>query len=330
MSEQKLIQEILSLSVSYDWNTARSEWELLNVTISETPETCLCDHYPIIELCTIVNKLNRHTAIVGNCCVKQFIGLPSDIIFQGIKRIQHNIEKAPNSALVSYANNHHWLSEWELQFLQSIGRKTKLSERQMACRIKINEKLLEKLNLKYTPAVTRKHTMKKIYIAGKIGTPHNFRPLDINCSDMDEYCEKTPVPISDFGYDFLYTGPFAIQQGHDGTGMDDESHGVDCYIDGAYGHTEDQETAKRGLVTQTCMEQIRSSDILLAWITSDDCYGTFAEIGFARGCGNIQIFIAYEKHINIDKFWFVNNMCINFACFPRSITHALELIKSYK
>ena len=53
MGESKLIQEIIKLSVADIWEIAKCEWELIEIYFSDEPETCLCGHYPIIELCEI-------------------------------------------------------------------------------------------------------------------------------------------------------------------------------------------------------------------------------------------------------------------------------------
>lgn len=77
MSEYKLTEEIIALSEASTWNRAKLEWSLYEVYEAEEPETCLCGHFPIIELCTLLNRYNGKFATVGNCCVKKFIGLPS-------------------------------------------------------------------------------------------------------------------------------------------------------------------------------------------------------------------------------------------------------------
>jgi len=86
MSEFKLTNEIIDLSKSKIWDAAKLEWSLAKIYEADEPETCLCGHFPIIEICILQNKLNHKQATVGNCCVKKFIGLPSDKIFQAVNR----------------------------------------------------------------------------------------------------------------------------------------------------------------------------------------------------------------------------------------------------
>jgi hypothetical protein len=90
MPEYQLTAEIVQRSEAGVWDAAKLEWELLHVFEAEEPETCLCGHYPIIEICILHNRLKGKEVLVGNCCVKKFVGLPSDKIFQAVKRSRHS------------------------------------------------------------------------------------------------------------------------------------------------------------------------------------------------------------------------------------------------
>ena len=157
MSEFKLTTEILALSSTSKWETAKLEWDLHEVFESEEPETCLCGHYPIIENCVLRNKFNAHLATVGNCCVKKFIGLPSDLIFQAVKRIRACITKSLNGEAVSYAYERGWINEWEFSFYADIMRKRVLSPKQTATKEKINRKFLLKMRSSRSTASTPKN-----------------------------------------------------------------------------------------------------------------------------------------------------------------------------
>jgi hypothetical protein len=84
MSQYELASKIIALRVADTWDQAKIEWSLFDVFKEVEPDTCLCGHYPIIENCVLRNRENRNRAIVGNVCVKKFLGLPSDKIFQGV------------------------------------------------------------------------------------------------------------------------------------------------------------------------------------------------------------------------------------------------------
>ena len=86
MSQYKLSAEIVAQSEAQAWDEAKLEWKLDHIYWEEEPDTCLCGHYPINELCILRNAKNGNTALVGNCCVKKFMGLPSDKIFQSLKK----------------------------------------------------------------------------------------------------------------------------------------------------------------------------------------------------------------------------------------------------
>lgn len=141
MSEYKLTQAIINLSQSTIWDAAKLEWKLHEIYEADEPETCLCGHFPIIEICLIVNTKNSNQVAVGNCCVKKFIGLPSDKIFQAIKRVRKDNEKSLNAEAIEHAYNKGWVNDWEKDFYLDVMRKRKLTEKQLEKKIKINEKL---------------------------------------------------------------------------------------------------------------------------------------------------------------------------------------------
>ena len=109
MSEYRLTEEIIKLSMANQWDLAKLEWGLESVYKEDTPDTCLCGHRPILEICIIHNNHNHNRAIVGNCCVKKFIGLPSDKIFQAVKRIQKDEQKSLNIEAIQHAYDKGWI-----------------------------------------------------------------------------------------------------------------------------------------------------------------------------------------------------------------------------
>ena len=141
MSEYKLSREIIELSEANIWDAAKLEWKLEEIFEADEPGTCLCGHTPIIETCILRNEKNRNTAIVGNCCVKKFIGLPSDKIFQAIKRVRKDNEKSLNAEAIEYAYSRGWINDWERNFYIDNMRKRNLTNKQLAKKIQINDKL---------------------------------------------------------------------------------------------------------------------------------------------------------------------------------------------
>ncbi len=139
---QQLKAQILALSKAIDWQVAKKEWRLIEVSEADEPETCLCGHFPIIELCTIFNETTGHTVDVGNVCVNRFLGLRSNLIFQSIKRIRKDINKSVMDDATAFFYARGVLDDWEYKFQQDTMRKRNLSERQGIYRRKINNKIL--------------------------------------------------------------------------------------------------------------------------------------------------------------------------------------------
>ena len=143
MSEYRLTAEIVARSSSKNWDEAKLEWYLVGVSEAEEPETCLCGHHPIIELCEIANRKNRNSATVGNCCVKRFLGIRSDKIFSAFKRVRTDNEKALNAETIEFAFDRNWITAWDRAFYFDTIRKRKLSLRQMIQRKRINRAILD-------------------------------------------------------------------------------------------------------------------------------------------------------------------------------------------
>lgn len=145
MAEYRLTQEIIRRSVAQNWDAAKLEWTLEGIRFEEEPQTCLCGHAPIIEICTIANRNNGSVAEVGNCCVKKFLGLPSDRIFQSIKRVRKDDGKALNAEAIAHAHGRGWINNWERDWYFDTMRKRKLSVKQKAKREEINRLILARL-----------------------------------------------------------------------------------------------------------------------------------------------------------------------------------------
>jgi hypothetical protein len=145
MPEFKLFAEIIQLSFAKTWDAAKLEWALLEIYEAKDPEACLCGHFPIIEICVLLNQHNRARATVGNCCVKRFIGLPSDKIFQAVKRIRKEPLKSLNREAIQHAFERKWINDWERKFYFDIMRKRSLSVSQADKKKQINELVLSRM-----------------------------------------------------------------------------------------------------------------------------------------------------------------------------------------
>jgi len=141
-NQEQLQREIIARSNAHEWSAARIEWELDYIVRSEEPETCLCGHHPIIELCWLRNNVNNNKALVGNVCVNRFMGLGSQALFDGLRRIAKDQSAAANEALIHYAYNRQWVTDWEFKFLLNTRLKRRLSRKQRAVREKVNNIVL--------------------------------------------------------------------------------------------------------------------------------------------------------------------------------------------
>jgi hypothetical protein len=139
---QHLKTEILARSRATDWELAKSEWYLVSISEADEPETCLCSHFPIVELCTIANRLTQVQVDVGNVCVKRFLGFRSDLVFAAIKRIRADISRSINVDAAVLFHERGIINSWEYGFQQSTMSKRSLTDKQLQTRITINKKIL--------------------------------------------------------------------------------------------------------------------------------------------------------------------------------------------
>jgi hypothetical protein len=140
---QQLRENILRLSHASDWEIARNEWSLVDVHEAEELEICLCGHFPIIEICTISNSITKATTDVGNVCVRRFLGLRSDLIFNALKKIRQDNTKSLNAESIVFFHERSLLTSWEYGFLNDTIRKRNLTQSQLSKRIAINNKVLK-------------------------------------------------------------------------------------------------------------------------------------------------------------------------------------------
>lgn len=143
--DYKLPEEIVARSVARTWDEARLEWRIEEIYWEDDPDTCLCGQFPINELCFLRNVKNGCRVLVGNVCVKKFLGLPSDKIFDALKRVAKDADRALNPEAIEHAYERGWLNEWEKQFCFDTWRKRSLSGKQLLKRQQINAKVLSRI-----------------------------------------------------------------------------------------------------------------------------------------------------------------------------------------
>ena len=140
----KLTEEIIKLSNSDIWSSAKLEWNFEYAYYSEELQRCLCGHYPIKNVCVIKNSDNKNETEVGNCCVNKFLGIEDgNKIFTSIKKLKIDKSKSMSPEVLEYLRKKNVLTEFDYKFYSDTIRKRKLSDKQLAIRERINQKLID-------------------------------------------------------------------------------------------------------------------------------------------------------------------------------------------
>lgn len=137
-----------------------------------------------------------------------------------------------------------------------------------------------------------------VYLAGKMDSDWRTEWFGVRQTDGDEGEEWSAARIP--GTRHRYMGPYLMDRGHGITGE-------------AFHGTEDHEWEHGRIVRRSgweesdpavvgrCLSAIRKADIVIAWIESDDCHGTFAELGYA--------FALNKKIVLVHPTWFDPSPC---------------------
>ncbi|SJM35588.1 hypothetical protein [Mesorhizobium delmotii] len=141
---ERLKAHIVPLSNSKSFETARLEWDLVGVEISEEFDQCPCGQ-DILEHCYIRNRLNGATTYVGNVCINRFVGIDTGNLFEGLKRIEADLSANANADLIEHAYRMGYIyHDKEYRFLKQTRLKRKLSAPQVSWKKKINRRILSK------------------------------------------------------------------------------------------------------------------------------------------------------------------------------------------
>jgi len=149
----------------------------------------------------------------------------------------------------------------------------------------------------------------KIYLAGKI-SKNGWRNGIIETRNITPLSRNEATTI----HGDIYTGPYFVSCDH-GCYHGDSKHGLlsdtrcgdyntvleDMEIrldfqDVYAGHAGMTSENIKDEVPKLCLSWIDDCDVLFAWIETKDCYGTFAEIGYAYGKGK-EIWIGYSNKL---------------------------------
>ena len=140
---QNLKAHILPLSRASSFDVAKTEWDLVAVELSKEWDKCPCGQ-DIKEHCYIENRYTAARTYVGNVCINRFIGIDTGNLFDGLRRISDDPMANANVAVIEYAHERGFLfSDKEYGFLMSTVRSRSLSEKQLAWKAKINQRILK-------------------------------------------------------------------------------------------------------------------------------------------------------------------------------------------
>ena len=129
----------------------------------------------------------------------------------------------------------------------------------------------------------------KLYIAGKISTD-NFREYivpDLSYHQWGDLNIQTPI--------YEYLGPYTVNCKHgffSGNGTH-ESVGNDGAID----------LSKEDVINEN-MRALANADLVVAYISTTDCFGTLMEIGWAIAKGK-RVSLLLSPDIPVHEYWFI-------------------------
>mgnify|MGYP002395543432 CR=1 FL=1 len=158
----------------------------------------------------------------------------------------------------------------------------------------------------------------RIYLAGKIEKngwrqsvcngaekQHgDYGAFDFDCAGRRPITEADSWPVERGAVlgEHDYTGPYVVRCDH-GCAHGDSLHGI--------GRPSEGLVRDRKNLIRLCLTAIRYSDLVFAWIYSQDCYGTLVELGYAAAAG-CKIAVAVPKYL--DDLWFATEMAGYIIC----------------
>ncbi|NGX33632.1 MAG: hypothetical protein K1060chlam4_01703, partial [Candidatus Anoxychlamydiales bacterium] len=168
-SSWKLPAEIISLSRSRDWAIAVNEWQLdyiEHLGAGEESDTCLCGHYPIRELCHIINTRTHEKATIGNHCIERFnkddpahaVFGDAPKVFRSINQILNDPKATASKALLDYASKKEVLTKNQVRSYEEDKGKRNLRVSELKYRAEINNLLIFGIAVK-----TEKAAYKRLF-----------------------------------------------------------------------------------------------------------------------------------------------------------------------
>ena len=122
--QKKLHDKLLFKSDAPLWDDARFEWKRGDTYWCSSWGSCVCDHR-IRERCEIHNTRNGEQAVVGNCCINQFlarlhISEPTRSMIASIRKVQRDPSRALNKYTLHVAQQNRVITEVKQKFGQHL------------------------------------------------------------------------------------------------------------------------------------------------------------------------------------------------------------------
>lgn len=142
---EQLQAAVIAASEANTWESARAEW-LPGLMWEEPKGRCSCGYNPILQHNEIRNTINGKRLVVGRVCIRQFFELPEvESLWSALDRLKADPTGSIPIVLVREASSAGWLNEREEEFLTSIYRKRKLSEKQLRWRKALADRILRQV-----------------------------------------------------------------------------------------------------------------------------------------------------------------------------------------
>lgn len=136
-NEIRLIDSLLAKSRDTEWDIAKLEWELTQITVGTG--TCSCGKTPIHRICLLTNVSTAQTAILGSTCVEKYLYINCEHIFKDVEKGFG--DRFVKLATLEFAYSRGYVTEWEFNVYQDLRSWRKLSEKQKGVRDKVNSRV---------------------------------------------------------------------------------------------------------------------------------------------------------------------------------------------
>ena len=173
-------------------------------------------------------------------------------------------------------------------------------------------------NPKATSLKSRK--FPRLYLAGKISKNDWRHPLvpALRSARWEDGPIRTP--------DYAYVGPFFVGCDH-GCAHGPNTHGAVIAEDHAICTT----GSDKSEVIRRNVAALADANLVFAYITAKDCYGTLFELGMAAALGK-RVVICFAPDIAPDDFWFVNGQAnsvyetVNVCCLKSLLFAEIRIL----